>query len=158
MNIRSVVALLCFALAPAVANAHPPLTLTDDAAVRAQLNASAHAFETHDLDALAKTFVNDSSLTIFEGGEVNNGWTDYRDNHIKPEMAEITSVQYSLSNIKAHIDHRTAWATFNYHIVGSTAKRSFDSNGIGTAILQKIQGRWLIVHWHSTRSPAPPKI
>ena len=90
--------------------------LHGDAAVVAQLNASAHAFEAHDLAALGKTFVNDDSLTIFEGGKINKGWLDYRDNHIKPELV-----------------------------------------GIGTAILQKVHGQWLIVHWHSTKSAIQPK-
>ena len=125
----------------------------ENAAVKAQLLASAAAFEHHDLAALAGTFVNDDSLTIFEGGDINKGWVDYRDNHIKPELADIKVVHYSLTEIDAHIDASTAWATFNYHIVGSTSKRSFDSYGIGTAILNKVDGLWRIVHWHSTKSP-----
>ncbi|MBC5816198.1 MAG: nuclear transport factor 2 family protein [Candidatus Eremiobacteraeota bacterium] len=51
------------------------------------------------------------------------------------------------------MDGATAWATFDYHIVGNTDKRSFDSYGIGTAILKKVGTTWLIVHWHSTKTP-----
>jgi len=157
MNIRILIGALFLGFIPLAAGAATqPDPSADKLAVQAQLIASAAAFEHHDLAALAKTYVNDSSLTIFEGGEVNKGWVDYRDNHIKPELAEIKVVHYTLTEIGTHIEGNTAWATFNYHIAGSTEKRTFDSFGIGTAILQKSDGIWRIVHWHSTKSPKRP--
>ncbi|GAC1389323.1 MAG: hypothetical protein NVSMB31_05130 [Vulcanimicrobiaceae bacterium] len=157
MNIRILIGALFIGFIPLAASASTqPDPSADKLAVQAQLLASAAAFENHDLAALARTYVNDASLTIFEGGEVNTGWVDYRDNHITPELAEIVAVHYTLSAIDTHVEGNTAWATFNYHIVGSTAKRSFDSFGIGTAILQKNDGTWRIVHWHSTKSPKRP--
>jgi len=158
MNFHILACALFLGLSPMAAFAAPDSTVVaEKVAVEAQLVASASAFERHDLTALAGTFVNDDSLTIFEGGEINKGWIDYRDNHIKPELADIKVVHYSLTEIVPHIDGTTAWATFDYHIVGSTATRNFDSFGIGTAILQKIGGKWLIVHWHSTKSPKQTK-
>ncbi|MBC5810891.1 MAG: nuclear transport factor 2 family protein [Candidatus Eremiobacteraeota bacterium] len=149
--------ILTIALAVASVSVSPHLAIasqaSDNAKVKAQLVASARAFERHDLTTLAKVFVNDRSLTIYEGGEVNTGWIDYRDNHLKPELAEIKSVRYTLSSIVSHVDDNTAWATFNYHIVGSTAKRKFDSRGIGTAVLLRVKDTWRIVHWHSTKAP-----
>ncbi|MDQ6933676.1 MAG: nuclear transport factor 2 family protein [Candidatus Eremiobacteraeota bacterium] len=157
MIIRIIISVLFLGLLPALpAAATDPGLLGDTSAVQAQLVASAAAFEHHDLRALAKTFINDDSLMIFEGGEVNRGWIDYRDNHIKPELAEIKVVHYTLTEIHPHIDGNTAWATFHYHIAGSTAKRTFDSYGIGTAIFRKVKGTWRIVHWHSTKSPKQP--
>lgn len=32
-------------------------------------------------------------VTIFEGGGVNNGWIDYRDRHLGPELCEGESVE-----------------------------------------------------------------
>jgi hypothetical protein len=133
---------LLFGLPAGVAEATPNLALTSaDIAVHKQLEASARAFERLDLTALAETFVNDGSLTIFEGGEVNRGWRDYRDSHIKPELSEIRTVRYSLSAIESHVVGNTAWAIFRYHITGSTAKRQFDSSGLGTAILERERAR-----------------
>jgi ketosteroid isomerase-like protein len=158
VNVRILLIAILFGLPASVAGAASTGVLTSaDAAVQKQLIASAHAFERHDLTALAATFVNDESLTIFEGGEVNRGWRDYRDNHIKPELSEILIVRYSLSAIESHVVGSTAWAIFRYHIKGSTAKRQFDSSGIGTAILEKRAGSWRIVHWHSTKTPKPAK-
>jgi len=154
MNTRILLSAFIFVFYATVAEAAPKGNLSSsNAAVQKQLVASARAFEQHDLARLAETFVNDESLTIFEGGEVNRGWRDYRDDHIKPEMAEILTVRYRLSAIESHVDGNTAWAIFRYHIVGSTAKRHFDSSGIGTAILERRGGSWRIVHWHSTKTP-----
>ena len=116
MILRSLVVALFLGVLPVAASAATD-SGSDNAAVQAQLVASATAFERHDIDALAKTFVNNDSLTIFEGGEINKGWIDYRDNHIKPELADITVVHYTLTEITSHIDGNTAWATFDYHIV-----------------------------------------
>ena len=38
------------------------------------------AFNSKDLKRLAAFY--HPEVTIFEGGETNNGWADYRDNHI----------------------------------------------------------------------------
>ena len=52
-------------------------------------------------------------MTIFEGGGVNNGWVDYRDHHLGPELKEMQNLQFSHSNVKAHIlgDGKSAYVT-----------------------------------------------
>ena len=95
-----------------------------------------------------------NSLTVFEGGYVNRGWVDYRDNHLKPELNELKDVKYSLSNIEPHVDGSIGWATFEYTISGKTDKGvAFQDQGLGTAILEKQDGKWRIVHWHSSNKP-----
>lgn len=118
------------------------------------LNDSAAAFERGDLAAASKTWSNSERLTVFEGGHVNNGWTDYRDNHLGPEMKELRRVRYRLSNVVAHVVGHTAWATFRYSISGrERTGRAFAGTGIGTAILERGRSGWRIVHWHSTSTP-----
>ena len=118
------------------------------------LNDSAAAFERGDLRAASRTWSHSEALTVFEGGHVNRGWTDYRDNHLAPEMKELRSVRYRLSDVVPHVAGDTAWATFRYTISGSEIKgRVFSGGGIGTAVLQRESGSWRIVHWHSTSTP-----
>ncbi|MCA1575612.1 MAG: nuclear transport factor 2 family protein [Acidobacteria bacterium] len=68
--------------------------------------------------------------------------------------------------MKIHVAGNTAWATFKYTIfadVTDNGKTShIDGGGLGTAILERRDGRRRIVHWHSSaprRTPAaaPPK-
>ena len=120
------------------------------------LNDSAAAFERGDLAAASRTWSHSEALTVFEGGHVNRGWIDYRDNHLAPEMKELRDVRYRLFAVVPHVVGDTAWATFRYTISGSEVTgRTFSGTGIGTAILQREHGTWRIVHWHSTSTPKP---
>ena len=134
----------------------------DEAAVRDALLKSASTFEKNDLVEATKVWVNDDSLTVFESGHANYGWPDYRDNHLGPEMREMKNTKYSFSDIKIHLAGQTAWATFKYTISADVTNNGqqhhVDSSGLGTAILENRDGRWRIVHWHSSaprRAPAP---
>lgn len=99
---------------------------------------------------MEKVWANGADLTVFENGKANYGWTDYRDNHLAPEMKEFKNTRYELLNLKTKVDDKTAWATFNYKISGDIGTRHFDGGGLGTAVLEKINGNWKIVHWHSS--------
>ncbi len=134
---------------------------SDEAAVREALLQSASSFEKNDIAAATKVWANDESLTVFESGHANYGWADYRDHHLVPEMGEMKNTKYSFSDIKIHLAGKTAWATFKYTIsadVGEAGKtRHVDGGGLGTAVLEQRDGRWQIVHWHSSaprRAPA----
>ncbi|MEW6732869.1 MAG: nuclear transport factor 2 family protein [Acidobacteriota bacterium] len=124
------------------------------AAVRKVLIDNARAFELGDLAKLEQLWANDKDVTVFEGGHVNKGWADYRDNHLKPELEELKNIKYTLSNIDAHVGSTTAWVRFEYSISGSTDKHGpFRGEGLGTVILEKREGKWRIVHWHSSNKP-----
>lgn len=138
----------------------------DEKAVRDVLMRSAASFEKNDKDEATKVWVNDDSLTVFESGHANYGWADYRDHHLFPEMGEMKNTKYSLTDMKIHVDSKTAWATFKYTIsadvMSNGQQRHVDGGGLGTAILEKRDGQWRIVHWHSSAprrapssSPAP---
>jgi ketosteroid isomerase-like protein len=134
----------------------------EEIAVREALLKSASTFEKNDLAEATKVWVNDDSLTVFESGHANYGWADYRDNHLGPEMREMKNTKYAFSDIKIHLAGNTAWATFKYTIaadVGEVGKtRHVDGAGLGTGVLEKRDGQWRIVHWHSSaprRAPAP---
>jgi|SRR5882724_1734695 len=136
----------------------------DEAAVRDVLLRSASSFSKNDLKEAAKVWANDESLTIFESGHANYGWVDYRDNHLVPEMAEMKNTKYEFSDLKIHLASKTAWATLKYTIAADVLEngktRHVDGGGLGTAILEKRDGQWRIVHWHSSaprRVPAAAK-
>lgn len=133
----------------------------DEAAVKEALIRSTTSFEKNNLTAATQVWSNDEALTVFEQGHANYGWKDYRDNHLAPEMAEMKNTKYALSDIRIHLAGKTAWATFNYTIAADVMEngkqRHVDGGGLGTAILEKREGRWKIVHWHSSaprRAPA----
>ena len=131
---------------------------SDEDSVREALLQSATGFERGDLSTLNRVWANDESLTVFESGHANYGWADYRDNHLVPEMREMKNTKYTLSDIKIKVAGATAWATFKYSISADIKERRVEGGGLGTAVLEKRDGRWQIVHWHSSaprRAAAP---
>lgn len=125
-------------------------------AVTDVLTQEAAAVEKGDLAALDKIWAED--VIVFEGGGANYGWADYRDKHLAPELKEFKNAKYAFSDLKVKVAGKTAWATFKYTLTADTATRKVESSGVGTAILEKRDGKWRIVHWHSSsprRAPAP---
>jgi hypothetical protein len=142
----------------AIAAAYAVNRVDDEAAVQDVLLKSASSFEKNDIAEATKVWANDESLTVFESGHANYGWKDYRDNHLGPEMREMKNTRYAFSDMKIHLAGKTAWATFKYTISADVGARHVDGGGLGTAVLEKHEGRWQIVHWHSSaprRAPVP---
>ena len=123
------------------------------------LTREAQAVEKGDLATLDKIWANDESVTVFESGHANYGWTDYRNSHLAPELKEFKNTKYTFSDLKVKVDGKTAWATFKYMLAAEMGARKIESGGLGTAVLEKRDGRWQIVHWHSSAprrtSPTP---
>lgn len=127
-------------------------------AVTDVLTKEAQAVEKGDLAALDKIWANSEDVTVFESGHANYGWSDYRNNHLAPELKEFKNTKYAFSDLKVKVDGKTAWATFKYSLTADIGTRNIQSGGLGTAVLEKRDGRWQIVHWHSSaprRAPSP---
>lgn len=127
-------------------------------AVTDVLTREAQAVEKGDLAALDKIWANSEDVTVFESGHANYGWTDYRNTHLAPELKEFKNTKYAFSDLKVKVDGKTAWATFKYSLSADIGTRNIQSGGLGTAVLEKRDGRWQIVHWHSSaprRAPSP---
>lgn len=127
-------------------------------AVTDVMTREALAVEQGDLAALDKIWANSEDVTVFESGHANYGWNDYRNTHLAPELKEFKNTKYSFSDMKVKVDGKTAWATFKYSLAAEMGTRKVESGGLGTAVLEKREGKWRIVHWHSSaprRAPAP---
>ena len=126
-------------------------------AVTDVLTREAIAIEKGDLTALDKIWANSEDVTVFESGHANYGWTDYRNTHLAPELKEFKNTKYSFSDLKVKVEGKTAWATFKYALAAEMGTRKVESGGLATAVLEKRDGKWRIVHWHSSaprRAPA----
>lgn len=156
INSRAVSAVALVLLSIAVTGFPASAQVNDEEGVRRALLDNAAGFERNDLATLNKVWAQDESVTVFESGYANYGWTDYRDNHLKPEMAEMKNVKYTLTDIKPRITGNTAWTTFKYTISADVKERHVEGVGLGTAVLEKRDGRWQIVHWHTSSSRRPP--
>ena len=121
--------------------------------VEAWLKAYDVAFNAKDLDKLAAFYHPD--VTIYEGGGINNGWIDYRDRHLGPELKSFENLQFGHNNTKVSIlpGGQSAYATSEYFIKAKMGERSLDSTGLETLVLLKGEDRSL-THVEPSRATA----
>ena len=140
--------------ATAVAAA-PDTSARGDTGVATTIRALFAAAERNDLAALDTLYAGDS-LTVVEGTGVNRGWTDYRDNHLGPEMKEMKNFRYRPFEIQARASGNLGWATFRYALSAEVEGKLIDVVGRGTAILERRGNRWVVRHTQTTSRPRRP--
>ena len=129
----------------------------DVAAIEKWLEGYDAAFIAKDLAKLASYY--DPNVTIYEGGGINNGWADYRDHHLGPELKAFEGLQFGHTDRKIHVlgDGRTAYAVSNYFIKAKMGERMIDSGGLETLVLVKgADGAWKIRHSHTSARARRP--
>lgn len=141
---------------PSTARAQPA---AEAAAIEAWLKSYDAAFLAKDLDKLATFYHPD--VTIYEGTGINNGWVDYRDRHLGPELKAFSNLQFAHSDYRITVlpGGQSAYATSRYTIKAKMGERDLDSEGLETLLLLKMpDGSWKIRHSHtSSRARRPPQ-
>jgi uncharacterized protein YcnI len=141
-------------LTASAADAQP----NDAAAIEAWLKSYDAAFNAKDLEKLATFYHPD--VTIYEGGGINNGWIDYRDRHLGPELKSFENLQFGHSNTKVIVlpGGQSAYATSEYSIKAKMGDRQLDSGGLETLVLVKsADGTWKIRHSHTSSRARRPQ-
>jgi uncharacterized protein YcnI len=147
----------------AVSSAGAPQAVDADAAgVETWLKGYDAAFNAKDLDSLATFYHPD--VTIYEGGGINNGWADYRDHHLGPELKAFQNLQFAHRETRVTLlsGAQSGYATARYALKAKMGARDIDSEGLATYLLIKgPDGAWKIRHSHTSsrpaRRPAPPQ-
>lgn len=158
---RLLAALLLLLVLPATARAHPghsptptlprPTQTVGAASPAGVLQSFARAVERADLAAMEGLWLADAA--VFENAGANWGWADYRDHHLKPELAVMTGIRYQLEDVREHVEGDRAWATFRFRFQAQMGERAVDGEGLGTALFVKQGGRWRIRHLHTSSRP-----
>ena len=80
-------------------------------------------------------------IVVFENGERNDGWADFRDNHLKPELAEPAHPS-TTSLVRMKVSGNMAWA-YSETIVPRSGKP--DAVVWSSYVLERRKGAWKIV-------------
>lgn len=151
-GIRLVVALgMLTGAVPAVVSAQTP-----EQRVTRVVEALASLSVAKDLAGLDTLYAPDAWVRVIEGAGVNKGWVDYRDHHLGPELKEMENFRYRYYEIEPQVRGNVAWASFRYDLAADTPRGHAEAEGRGTAVLEQRNGRWLVVHLHTSgRRKAP---
>lgn len=123
---------------------------SDRAAVRRVVETLAEYTQAKDLAALDTLYAPDAWVQIIEGAGLNRSWADYRDNHLRPELAGFESFAYRFYEVEPQVRGDLAWAPFRYDLTVHSTRGHVEIEGRGTAILEKRGDRWLVVHLHTS--------
>ena len=118
--------------------------------VRDLISTVAASFQSGDLQPLDDLFASGRGVHIIEGAGVNHGWAEYRDEHLRPELEVLENLNYRYFAIEPQVRGNMAFAAFRYELSGSMEGRELDIEGRGTAVLERLQGQWKIVHLHTS--------
>ena len=121
---------------------------SDTTRVRKVIDAIARSFETGDVMSLDTLYHED--VLIYEWGSVTTGWPKYRDEHLLPELDAFENRRFIIEDRKIRLAGTTAWASFRYIMEAGPQNDRLFASGVGTMVFQKLSGRWVIVHSHTS--------
>ncbi len=124
-----------------------------ETAIRTVLEREADAFRKGDLAGVTACWETEETSSVIESGEANWGWADYREHHLKPELAGMKLAAYERTNLRVVLGGDMALVTLEFRIAGSYKGRPFDSTGLESVVLRRKDGTWRIVHVHSSAHP-----
>lgn len=79
-----------------------------------------------------------------------HGWGEYRDQYLKAEMARYPDLRYAHTGVESSVRGNITWAAFRWQM-SSRGQGPAPVLGRGSAVLEKIDGRWRIAHLHLSR-------
>ena len=118
--------------------------------VVAALTAYHTALTTGDASAPEPYVLPDERFLMIEGEHVNQGWADYRDNHLKGELADLAKVRFRLSGYRIRIDGGLATLSFSFSILPKTGPERDFGRGRGTAVLVRTDSGWKLQQLHTS--------
>lgn len=132
-------------------------TSDDEKAIVAVIRQNAAAFAANDVATMDKIWADSEDVIIFESGYADYGWKKYREHHLVPEMKEFSNTKYEYTDIKAKVSGGLAYATMKYSLSADVKNRRVESAGLATAVLEKRDGGWKIVHFHTSAPRRNPQ-
>ncbi|MEQ9398940.1 MAG: nuclear transport factor 2 family protein [Longimicrobiales bacterium] len=125
----------------------------DVEAVRETIESYARFAQAGDIEAMGRLFKPGRGVHIIEGAGVDHGWEEYRDHHLAPELAAFENFRYRYFAVEPVVRGDVAYSAFRYELSASVEGRPIDVEGRGTMVLERIEGRWLIAHSHTSGRP-----
>jgi len=140
----------CFALLMTV-QAHAE---TDRDDIQQILNAMKLGWEQADGAPFREHFLDYEGARYVESGGQNVGLTDLIEHHVEPE-GKALKLELDFTEADINIEGDFAWVVFNTEVRATVfaTNREIHNKGFETVILRKIEGKWKVLHTHSSSRP-----
>ena len=144
---RSYIILILLLLAPALASAQRRGRNPERAAVLGVITSLGEHLQAGDMDA-AESLFRSGGMHILTNDATTHGWAEYRDEYLGAELGAIEDLSYAHTAVEPVVRGNVAWVAFRREVSGTGRA---PTEGRGTAVLEKIEDRWVIVHLHMSR-------
>ncbi len=127
----------------------------DSAALIAIIDAVAKGWEQGDGQPFRKHFLDFEGARYIESGGQDAGLTHLIEHHVQPESDSFDNFEVTFSNIDTHVEGEFAWAIadFEYKATVKRDQRELHSRGYETFLFRRMDGKWMIIHTHSSARP-----
>ena len=154
--LKFITLLTVFLLTVNLTNAQHTSYAKDNKEVKAVMKAYKDAIQNLTTEGTFELFTPDA--IIFEQGKLEGTYKEYISHHLGPELEHFKSFIFSDYEIQTTLNSSYAYTTENYiytivlkgNKTKGTKERTIKSKGVATSILQKIDGKWKIIHSHTS--------
>lgn len=131
------------------AGGHGPTHAATDPyrAIRDVVQRNADALVRGDLRVLEEIWAHDD-VALYEDDIVRNGWREVANHAFRRKLDARPLIALRVSEIKTHINRRTAWSTFEVDLTEDVGGKPRRASGVGSAIVEVRGGAWKLLHWH----------
>ena len=131
----------------------------DSAALIAIIDAVEKGWEQADGTPFREHFLDFEGARYIESGGQNKGLTDLIEHHVEPEGDALDGLELNLSNVETHVEGGFAWAIADVEVKALVKRdqREIHNRGYETFLFRRLDGKWKIIHTHSSSRPVKPK-
>ena len=127
----------------------------DAAALIGIVHAVAKGWEQADGTPFRKHFLDFEGARYIESGGQNTSLTDLIEHHVVPEGDSLDGFELTFSNVETHIEGDFAWAITDteFEATVKSDQRKLHSRGYETFLFRRVDGKWKVIHAHSSSRP-----
>ena len=161
MNARtriSLIAAMIFAV-PTIFSQQAQAQEDDAAALVAIIDAIEKGWEQGDGTPFREHYLDFEGARYVESGGQNEGLNDLVEHHVEPEGDALDNFELSLADVETHVEGDFAWAIANVEFTAllKSEQRELHSRGYETFLFRRVDGKWKVIHTHSSSRPVKPE-
>ena len=124
----------------------------DSGALISIIDAVEKGWEQANGEPFREHFLDFEGARYIESGGQNAGLTDLIEHHVEPEGDEFNDFELNLSNVETHVEGDFAWAIAEVELQATVKsdQREIHYRGYETYLFRRIDGKWMIIHTHSS--------
>jgi len=143
--------------APAPDSEQSLAPLPDNAAVDQTISEMLGAWQVGDIDRLHKTYADDVVVVSGAWEPPIIGWDNFLRAY-QQQRARMQTVRMDRQNTYVKVDGNVAWANYQWDFEATVDGQPTAARGHTSLVLEKREGRWVIVHNHTSLVAQSPAI